>query len=51
MSADHVIGRSPRARRNRGKQIRYPLVIVVVILFTYSETSILKNRVSVDMFA
>ena len=47
VSANNVIGRSPCARWNRAKQIRYPLVIVVVILFTYSETSVLKDRVNV----
>ena len=47
MSADNVIGRSPRGRRNRAKQIRHPLVIVVEIPFTYSETSVLKDRVNV----
>jgi len=47
MSADNVIGRSPRACRNRAKQIRHALVIVVIVLFTYSETSLLKDRVNV----
>jgi hypothetical protein len=47
MSADNVIGRSPCVRRNRGKQIRDALVIVVIILFTYRETSVLKDRMDV----
>src|SRR5512141_3181678 len=47
VSADNVIGRSPRGRGNRAKQIRHALVIVVIILFTYSETSVLKDRMNV----
>src|SRR5215216_1627573 len=47
VSADNVIGRSPRGSRKRAKQIRHALVIVVIILFTYSETSVFKNRVDV----
>ena len=47
MSADNVIGRSHRARRNRAEQIRDALVIAVIVLFTYSETSVVKDRVNV----
>jgi hypothetical protein len=47
VSADNVIGRSLIGCRKRGKQIRHPLVVVVIILLSYDETSLLKDRVNI----
>ena len=43
VSANHVISRTPSSPRNRGKHIRYELVMVLVILLPYRETSVLED--------
>ena len=47
VSANNVIGRSSSRRGNCGKQVRHALVVVVIILLSYDETSLLKDRVNI----